>query len=222
MPEPGNAPMANTTLTQFVKESLDKGQSRPLIRSALVDAGWRASEVDDALNAFAEVVFPVAVPRPQAYLSAREAFFYLLFFILLSIVAFNLGSLLFALIDRAVQDPLANGNYYFGSVESQINGAVAGLVVAAPIFFWLARILLKTRRINPALQRSRIRKWLIYVSLVIAGCVLVGDAISLVYSFLSGELSTRFVLKSVVVAAISGAIFGYFITNAERDEAHGI
>jgi Domain of unknown function (DUF5671) len=214
--------MANSTLTAFVKEALEKGEGREGIRTALLAAGWRAGEVDESLGAFADVSYPVAVPKPAVYLSAREAFFYLLFFILLSILSFNLGSLLFALIDKAVPDALANRNNYFGSSDSHINGAVAGLIVTAPIFFWLARILLRARATNPALQRSRIRKWLIYISLVIAGCVLVGDAISLVYSFLSGELTTRFLLKSLVVAAIAGAIFGYFITNAERDEAHGI
>lgn len=213
--------MANTTLTEFVKEALERGQERPAIRAALVDAGWRADEVDEALMAFAEVSFPVAVPRPQSYLSAREAFFYLLFFILLGTVSWNLGSLLFALIDRAVPDPIERQSYLYGS-DSQIRGAIAGLIVGTPIFLWLARILLRARAANPALQRSRIRKWLIYVSLVIAGMVLVGDAISVVYNFLGGELTTRFLLKSLVVAGIAGAIFAYFIRNAERDEAHGI
>jgi hypothetical protein len=214
--------MANSILTQFVKEALEKGEARDGIRSALLKAGWREDEVNDALAGFSDVAFPVAVPRPQAYLSAREAFFYLLFFILLGVVAFNLGSLLFALIDTAIPDPIEQANRNHSFLASQIRGAVAGLIVGTPIFLWLARILLKARKSKPALQRSRIRKWLIYLSLVIAGAVLVGDAISLVYSFLSGELTWRFALKSLVVAAIAGAIFGYFITNAERDEADGL
>jgi hypothetical protein len=214
--------MANATLTQFVKEALERGQDRAGIRAALLDAGWRAPEVDESLGAFAETAFPVAVPKPQSYLSAREAFFYLLFFILLAIVSFNLGSLLFALIDHAVVDRTETNNYIFGNLDTQIRGAVSGLVVGTPIFFWLARILLKARKNNPALLRSRIRKWLIYVSLVIAGCVLVGDATALVYNFLSGELTLRFALKAMVVAAIAGSIFGYFITHAERDESNGL
>lgn len=213
--------MANTALTLFVKEALEKGQTRPDIRSALLSAGWRAEEVDEALAVFADVAFPVAVPRPQSYLSAREAFFYLLFFILLGVVSFNLGSLLFALIDTFVPDK-ATPYRIWGGASYQMRSAMAGLIVGAPIFFWLARILLKARRQNPALQRSRIRKWLIYLSLVIAGIVLVADAISLVYNFLSGELTLRFVLKALVVGSIAGAIFGYFITNAERDEENGI
>lgn len=214
--------MANSTLTQFVKEALEKGQDRTSIRTALAQAGWREDEVDEALQAFAEVSFPVAVPRPLAYLSAREAFFYLLFFILLAVVSVNLGSLLFALIDTAIQDKIERATYWGGRLDHQIRGAVAGLIVGTPIFLWLARILLKARKSNPALQRSRIRKWLIYISLVIAGSVLVGDAIALVYNFLNGELTWRFTLKSFVVAGIAGSIFGYFINNAERDEADGI
>ena len=214
--------MANSTLTQFVKEALEKGQDRSGIRSALIEAGWRAEETDEALNAFSDVTFPIAVPKPQAYLSAREAFFYLLFFILLGVVSFNLGSLLFALIDTAIVDKVERVSYWTNRLDHQIRGAIAGLIVGTPIFLWLARILLKARKNNPALQRSRIRKWLIYISLVIAGAILVGDAIALVYSFLNGELTLRFALKALVVAAIAGSIFGYFITNAERDEADGI
>ncbi|KCZ89169.1 DUF5671 domain-containing protein [Hyphomonas jannaschiana] len=214
--------MANSTLTQFVKEALEKGQDRSGIRSALLTAGWREQEVDEALEAYSDVAFPVAVPKPSAYLSAREAFFYLLFFILLGVVAFNLGSLLFALIDKVVPDQLEKESYRAGMLDSQIRGAISGLIVGTPLFLWLARILLKAREENPALQRSRIRKWLIYISLVIAGMVLVGDAISLVYNFLNGELTWRFTLKSLVVAAIAGGIFGYFITHAEQDEANGL
>jgi hypothetical protein len=214
--------MANSTLTQFVKEALEKGQDRNGIRAALLTAGWREQEIDEALAAYSDVVFPIAVPKPAAYLSAREAFFYLLFFILLGVVAFNLGSLLFALIDKVVPDQLERESYRASAQDRQIRGAISGLIVGTPLFLWLARILLKARQENPTLQRSRIRKWLIYISLVIAGIVLVGDATSLVYNFLNGELTWRFTLKSLVVAAIAGGIFGYFITHAERDEANGL
>ena len=46
----------------------------------------------------------MAVPKPRPYVSAREAFLYLVLFILLGVVAWNLGSLLFILIDRAECD----------------------------------------------------------------------------------------------------------------------
>lgn len=68
------------------------------------------------------------------------------------------------------------------------------------------------------MQRSRVRKWLTYVTLVIAACTLIGDAIGLVYGFLNGDLTTRVTLKFLVVAAIAGAIFLYFIRDAERGD----
>lgn len=210
--------MADKTLVAFVKDSLERGQSRDAIIAALTKAGWRRAEVLSALEAYCDVDFPVAVPRPQPYLPAREAFFYLLFFILLGIVSFSLGSLLFALIEYGFSDRPADNDYRVIRLESQVRSGISGLLVATPIFLWLGYILRGARQRNPQLQRSRIRKWLTYISLVIAGCTLVGDAISLVYNFLGGDFTTRFVLKSLVVGVIAGAIFTYFISDAEKGD----
>lgn len=208
--------MANKDLIEFVKEGLEKGQSRDAISNALKRAGWKADEIKNAMHSFADVAFPVAVPRPRPYLSARVAFLYLLFFIMLAIVAWSLGSLLFAMINTAIPDVTKTNNYF--RTSRQIRSGVSGLIVGAPIFFFLARLLSKARKTDPELQRSPIRKWLTYITLVIAGATLVGDAISLVYNLLDGELSARFVLKSLVIALIAGSIFVYFLKDAERDD----
>jgi hypothetical protein len=63
-----------------------------------------------------------------------------------------------------------------------------------------------------------VRKWLTYITLIIAACTLIGDAITLVYSFLSGELSARLILKLLAVAAIAGGVFLYFIQDAEKGD----
>ncbi len=210
--------MANKELIDFVKEGLESGQSRQSISDALRAAGWKTDEVKNAMHSFADVDFPIAVPRPRPYQSARVAFLYLLFFIMLAIVAWSLGSLLFAMINSAFPDA-ANSNQYTGlRVVRQMRSGIAGLVVASPIFFFLARFLSKARRKDPELQRSQIRKWLTYLTLVAAGSTLVGDAISLVYNLLNGDLSVRFILKSLVVAVIAGAIFIYLIRDAESGD----
>ena len=98
------------------------------------------------------------------------------------------------------------------------SGGIAGLIVGTPIFLFLARHLRKARRTRPEMQGSRIRKWLTYLSLVVAGCTLVGDAISLIYNLLKGDMTTTFVLKSLVLALIAGAIFIYFLKDAERGD----
>jgi hypothetical protein len=135
---------------------------------------------------------------------------------LLGIVAWHLGSLLFALIDTTIPDQVET--YGADFLDSQIRRGIAGLVVGGPLFVWLALHIRKQRRINPMMQRSRVRKWLTYVTLVIAACTLIGDAIGLVYGFLNGDLTTRVTLKFLVVAAIAGAIFLYFIRDAERGD----
>ena len=156
--------MANRDLIDFVKQGLENGQSREAISGALIQAGWKADEIKNAMFSFADVSFPVAVPRPRPYLSARVAFLYVLFFIMLTIVAWSLGSLLFAMINSTLPD-VAKTNQYTGIRNvQQLRSGISGLIVASPIFFFLARFLSKARQKDPELQRSQIRKWLTYIT----------------------------------------------------------
>lgn len=98
--------------------------------------------------------------------------------------------------------------------------AIASLIVGGPLFAWLALHIRKQRRSNPAMQRSTVRKWLTYATLIIAAFTLVGDAIGLVYGFLAGELSARLILKLLVVAILAGGAFFYFIRDAEEGDAN--
>jgi len=89
----------NSELRLFVKESLEKNQSRASIKEALLSAGWQEQEIVKALNSFAEVDFPIPVPKKKPYLVAREAFLYLVSFITLYITALSFGALIFSFID---------------------------------------------------------------------------------------------------------------------------
>lgn len=214
--------MANQILDTFIRDALNRGEARERIHAALSQAGWTGKEVTAALNDYAVTDLGMAVPKPRPYVSAREAFLYLVLFILLGVVAWNLGSLLFALIDIAIYDELDNpyGGFFFGSRDYQIRSAIAGLVVGTPLFAWLALHIRRQRRTNPAMQRSRVRKWLTYITLIIASCTLIGDTISLVYSFLAGELSARLLLKLLVIAVLAGGVFFYFIRDAEEGDTN--
>src|SRR5436309_7930062 len=92
-------------LQQFVRDSLVRGLPRDAIREQLARAGWRPEEVEAALGAWVESDFPVPVPRRRSYLSAREAFLYLVLFVTLYVTAFNVGALLFQFIERWLPDP---------------------------------------------------------------------------------------------------------------------
>ena len=83
-------------LESFVKESLQCGKARGDVVQALQEAGWPNAQIRAALEAFADVAFPVPLPKPRPSLSARDAFLYLVMFSTLYYGAWNLGSLLFS------------------------------------------------------------------------------------------------------------------------------
>lgn len=207
---------ATQDLQQFVRDALSKGVPRTDIESALLGAGWTAEQSRDALGAYADVDFAVPVPRPRPYLSAREAFLYLLLFTTLYISAWNLGSLLFDLINRAFPDPA--DPTYVGRLGDSIRWSTASIIIAFPAFLYVARFLGRDLARSPMKRLSAVRRWLTYLTLFLAAGVLIGDMITLVYNALGGELTTRFLLKVFVAALIGGTIFGYYLHDLRREE----
>lgn len=207
----------NEELLGFVKDGLARGLPRSQIEDALLRAGWDAKQVRSGLAAFADVDFPLPVPRPKPYLSAREAFVYLVLFSTLYVSAFQLGNLLFELINRAFPDPAAPLWSVRNSRES-IRWSVSSLVVAFPVFLYVSRVVARTIGRDPTKRASRVRRWLTYLTLFVAAVVLIGDGITLVYNVLGGELTVRFVLKVATIIVIAGAIFGYYLRDLRIDE----
>lgn len=204
-------------LELFVREALGRGMSRDATAAALASAGWPAEQVRDALSAYAEGDFPVPVPKPRPYLSAREAFLYLVLFATLYLTAWHLGSLLFDLVNRAFPDP-ADPAYMWSAGARSMRWSVASLVIAFPVFVFVARHLSHELRRNPVKRLSAVRRWLTYLTLFLAATVLIGDLITLVYNLLGGELSVRFLLKVLVVGVIAGTIFGWYLVDLRREE----
>jgi len=208
---------ATQDLELFVREALSRGQSREAIEAALDSAGWPKEQTRSALNAYAAVSFPVPVPKPRPYLSAREAFLYLVLFVTLYVATWHLGSLLFDLINRAFPDP-TDTRYQYLRMGDSVRWSIASVVTAFPVFLYVARYLSRELAGNPVKRLSAVRRWLTYLTLFIAITVLIGDVITLVYTVLGGEFTIRFGLKVLVAAIIAGATFGYYLNDLRRDE----
>lgn len=117
-------------------------------------------------------------------------------------------NILFNVINSAF--PQVTQYYYYNS--SSISLPVATLVVVFPLFLFLANILRKGYLEDPSRKDYPVRKWLIYITLFIAGGVLAGDLVTLIFYFLDGqELTTAFILKILSVLVVTGAIFGYYL-----------
>jgi len=212
----------SSELAAFVRESLARGIPRDQVQDALRRAGWQPDEIDAALAEWADSDFPVPVPRRKPYLSAREAFLYLVMFATLYTVAFNVGALGFTLVDWRWPD--AARGYEGGRFDlaARARFATASLLTAFPVFLFTARLIARSVARNAEKRRSKIRKWLTYLTLFLAALVLIGDLIALVSAVLSGELGTRFLLKVAIVFAIAGVVFGHYLGDLRREEGAAV
>jgi hypothetical protein len=203
-------------LIGFVREALARGLARNQIEEVLIRSGWPADQVRRALAGFADVSFPIPVPRPVPTTSAREAFMYVLMFATLFVSAYSLGDLLFEIINRTFPDPAVT-RFQRSTLEA-IRWSLSSLIVAFPVFLWIGWLIARIVRADPTKRASKIRRQLTYVTLFVASCVLIGDITTVVYSFLGGELTTRFVLKVLTVAVIAGTVFGYYLAELRVEE----
>jgi hypothetical protein len=206
-------------LETFVRDAIARGTPREKIASTLTGAGWSNAQVQRALAAWAESDFPVPVPRPRASLSAREAFFYLLMFAALYLAAWHLCSLTFELLNRAMPDPTDDALALRQLMSDQsMRWSTASLLIAFPVFLWMARLVARAVVRDPIARLSPVRRWLTYLTLFLAAIALIGDTITLVYNLLGGEITVRFLLKVLVIGVVSGSIFTYYLADLRRGE----
>lgn len=207
-------------LIGFVRESLGRGVPRARVEEVLIEAGWSRDQLASAVHAFADIDFPVPVPRPRPYLSAREAFTYLLLFSMLYVSAYNLGVLLFDYINRAFPDPARPINELYAS--QIVRWALAALIVSFPVFAYLHSTVDRAVRADPAKRRSQVRRWLTYATVFIASCVIIGDVIALVYNALGGELTIRFILKVLTIGLIAGTALLHYLADLRLEDTKAV
>lgn len=141
----------------------------------------------------------------------RDVFLYLLSIISLVASAVSSGILLFEYINvyfpDVISDPYFSPSHYYGQMRS----ALAALVVFFPVYIWVSRFLKGDIEENPEKRDLKIRKWLLYLTLFAASLTIIGDLIALIYNFLEGELTLRFILKIISIFVIASSVFYYYL-----------
>ena len=135
---------------------------------------------------------------------------YLLVVVVLAMSAANVGTLLFQYINLYVPDltlPACTGTW----CQDTIRWSLASIIVVFSVFLWAWRFLQRDVVANPVKADARIRRWLLYLMLFVAGGFIIGDFVSLIYGWLRGDLTIQFALKVLVVFYISGTVFYYFL-----------
>jgi hypothetical protein len=88
------------------------------------------------------------------------------------------------------------------------------LLVFFPTYIYLTRKVNSYRRKETNESYLGLTKWLVYLSILVGGGVLLGDMVAIILAFLNGELTTRFVLKAIFLLILVGVAFYYYIQDA--------
>lgn len=136
-------------------------------------------------------------------------------------------TLLFEYINHAFPDPLA---YYGDTYSGSIRLAMATLIVLAPIGVYLLRTIRLSVMREPAKANIWVRRWALILTIFVAVAMGAIDLITLINTFLGGEITTRFLLKVFVVLLVSlfvGAHYiadfrGYWVTHPRRAALVGV
>lgn len=142
--------------------------------------------------------------------SARDVFMYALVVITMGMSAGNLGTLLFQYINLYVPDPTAIA-CIGTSCREAIRYSLASIIVVFPVFLWVWRFLQRDIVAHPEKGDARIRRWLLYLTLFVAGGFLIGDTVSLIFTWLQGSFTLQFMLKVLAIFYIAGTVFYYFL-----------
>ncbi len=122
-------------------------------------------------------------------------------------------TLVFGLINISYPSP-TDSYWEIESATESIRLGIAMLVVFFPTYLILTRLMNRYRRAEAGALYQSITKWLIYLSLLVGGLVLLGTLVSTIYTFLNGDLTTRFLLKAAAVLGVVGMAFHYYLLDA--------
>jgi hypothetical protein len=195
-------------LIGFIQTAKQRQVSDEFLVALLRQHGWSDSRVYQAFGQYYEGVLGQPVPsRGSRIEGAREAFLYLLAFITLGFWVVALILLADQLINHAFPSPLGFETYS----RLEVAGQLATLIVSFPLFLWVSGLILKEIERRPESLESGVRKWLTYIALVITAVTLLGDAVAVITSFLSGDLTVRFFSQALILFVITGGVFWYYL-----------
>jgi hypothetical protein len=143
----------------------------------------------------------------------RDLFLHLLAIVTLYWSAISFVTLVWQFIDYFFPDAL---DYYSNSL-SLIRFNVSAIIIVFPVFIVVSWYLNKIYRREAEVRDSRIRKWLIYLTLFIASLVIIGDLIFIINNFLGGATTVRFILKALSIIFVAAIVFWYYLDDVRRD-----
>lgn len=147
----------------------------------------------------------------------RDVFLHLLAIVGLYWSAISFVTLCWQYINYFFVDALDYRTMYITGFSGPIRFAVASLIIVFPVFILVSWFLNKIYSKELEVRESKVRKWLIYLTLFVAALVIIGDLISVINTFLGGEITARFILKALSVIIVAGIVFWYYLDDVRRE-----
>ena len=133
----------------------------------------------------------------------------LLTFASLYVVVSSVALLFFTYLDSFYPDP-AWGDWNAEMALNSVRYAIAAIIVGFPLFLLFTAILDRVVLGKPDAGVHPVGKWMTYLTMFLAVAIMAGDLIALLYYFLDGALTTRFLLKVVVLLVTGGLVLSYY------------
>lgn len=208
----------------YIENKVQTGAGKDQIKEQVMAVGWTEEEFD---KAYADALVATGVPVPAITrgnytkrASVGDVVLNFFSFILLGIIVSALGTLYFAVINVFFSDKLStNGyysSYYYERISITIHYAISALVVSFPLYYLAVRMWLKRFREDETKIESKLTKWLTYLVLLGTSVTIVGDLITVLFTFLQGEITMRFILKALVVLVLAGMVFGFYFLERKK------
>lgn len=142
----------------------------------------------------------------------KDFFLHLGATVALYVAAGSLINLWFTVINYYFPDALAG--YFYGNA---VAWPISMLIVLVPLLYVLEWLINRDIARMPEKADLWMRKWRVYLTLFLTVVLIGGDLITLINTYLNGEISARLVWKVVVVLVIASAIGKYYFFNLYRN-----
>lgn len=148
-------------------------------------------------------------------------YFFLTLGMLIALLTVSIAfiNLVFGTLDMAFPDAL-NATYQYGYNSGMYDGirtTIATVIIFFPLYITLAHFWAKESRAKLTSYNGVLRKWALYLVLFLIVLVMAIDLVVLLKYFVSGELTTRFLLKVGSILLISLTFFLYYFQELRVD-----
>jgi len=141
------------------------------------------------------------------YNFARDGFIYLLSYATLLISSIGMNFLLKGIVNYYVPDALERMGFVISS--NNLSGFLAAVIIAFPIFIYVTILANRMLGQKKMLSDTGVRRWLLYITLVVVILIIIWQLIALFIFYLNGNLVARFLWHTLITLVISGAVLGY-------------